>query len=135
MYFNLYQSERVFGAGCGMPDKEYLWSPHTECMDTSAVGKTFRTLREIAMSKASPAIERIPKFTDDFTSAYAFITTLACSAEFLRANRERVHGIDWMETMLWLHQLSEYSLDVDLDNLVSRRYWNHRRQINDTCVP
>ena len=133
MYFNLYKDKTTFGSGCGMPDKKFLWSSDVQCVDSASIKSSFTTLREISMNLKTDALGRAPKVTDSFVASYAFITTLRCSGEFLRSYREDSHGIDWMEHIIWLHQLSEYSLDVDLDGLVRRRYWNYRQRVNDTC--
>jgi len=134
MYFNLYKGKRVFSGGCGMPDKDYFWSDRQECHDTAEVEKTFNILREVALAKYSSAIVRDPKFTDTFASAYAFVETLGCSSDFLRSGRDRSHGIDWLEQGVWMHQLAEYPLGVNLDALVRRKYWNNLKPVNGKCA-
>ena len=54
----------------------------------------------------------------------AVIDTHECSAGFVRSNRPKTHGFDVLEIAVWLHQLSEYSMDVDLDVLASHQFWN-----------
>ena len=136
MYFNLYKDKgkRVFSGGCGMPDKDYFWSDRQECHDTAEVEKTFNILREVALAKYSSAIVRDSKFTDTFASAYAFVETLGCSSDFLRSGRDRSHGIDWLEQGVWMHQLAEYPLGVNLDALVRRKYWNNLKPVNGKCA-
>jgi hypothetical protein len=133
LYWNLYKGKRVFFGGCGMPDNDFLWSDQTQCHDTAEVKKTFTIFREIANAHASENLVRDPKFTDAFASSYAFVQTLGCGADFLKSNRARSHGVDWLESSVWLHQLAESSLDVDLDTLVRRTYWNDRKLVDSKC--
>ena len=128
MYLNLYKGKSVFFGDCGMPDKEFFWSDTAECHDTAAIKKAFNILR------ASNTGQKTKEFTDSFASAYAFVETLGCSSDFLRSRRDRSHGVDWLEQGVWLHQLMEYSLDVDLDNVVRRTYWNDAQPVNDKCA-
>ena len=134
MYFNLYKGKRVFFGGCGMPDKDYLWSDIEECRDTAEVKRTFSIMREAANARVTSAIDREPKVTDTFASAYAFVSTLGCGSAFIRSGHERSHGVDWLEQGVWLHQLAEYPLDIDLDNLVRRKYWNDLQPVTGKCT-
>ena len=133
MYHNLYKGDNLFGRGCGMPDKDYLWSDHKECHDTAEVDKTFTILREIMNAASSKVLVREPKFTDSFASTYAFVTTLGCGADFIKGNREKSHGVDFLEIAVWLHQLAETSLDTDVGDLIRRKYWNDLKLVDDKC--
>ena len=135
MYFNLYKGKALFFSGCGMPEAEYLWSDEENCPHTEETRRAYIVLREALRGRASTAIDREAKFTDTFASSYAFVQTLGCGAGFIRSNRKFAHGIDWLETVVWGHQIAEYSLDLDVDSLVHRRYWNNLQPVNDQCVP
>ena len=135
MYFNLYKGKAFFFSGCGMPKAEYLWSDEENCPHTEETRRAYIVLREALRGRASTAIDREAKFTDTFASSYAFVQTLGCGAGFIRSNRKFAHGIDWLETVVWGHQIAEYSLDLDVDSLVHRRYWNNLQPVNDQCVP
>ena len=58
------------------------------------------------------------------TAIASVTSTMDCAKSFVKANKPNTHGIDMVELVVWMHQLSEYSFDFDLDLLISHDYWN-----------
>merc|ERR1712051_298815 len=62
-YFNLYtdnQNNLLF-KGCGLADKEFLWSSRLkECADSAEIKKAYNTIKEASIAKKS-GTERVPK--------------------------------------------------------------------------
>ena len=130
MYFNLYKApaSTMIGSGCGMPDSEYMWQDSHECnFKDAAVVDSFSVLRNsFASSIEGSGVQHAATSSDYPKSMHAFVSTLGCSAKYMRTNRANAHGIDWLETFVWTHQLTEYSIDVDLDTLVQFDFWNRK---------
>jgi hypothetical protein len=135
MYYNMYDNE-----GCGMPSKEALWNSKCD-VDQDGLSTAFTEYRAGYQQRelGEDGVTLIDKLKNPvlmlgdgskgtlkytYNTMHATLGTLGCASTYVRANREKSHGVDMLELIVWLHQLSEYSFDVDLETLVTDTTYN-----------
>jgi len=65
-------------------------------------------------------------FTNELseTKLKTFLKSEVCARSYVRAPRRYSHGLDALETIVWMHQLSEYTEELDLASLINNDWWN-----------